>query len=132
MNELLKQEAETIIKNNKEYFMKLTDQDTIMCLCNNLSSFAYDNLYNKTIENQLFNTFVYLYNYNNELLKKTLTNKKTKTDLYQDTLKTIHELVNCIITINHLYDDIIEISNTITQKLYNTNYEEFLVNYVNK
>ena len=131
MNKLLKEKADITIKTYDKYFSDLKKHHTLITyLCDSLSSFGYYNACNEIIENELFNIFMYLYNNNKELSEKTLTNKNNKTPLYQETLKTINELTKCIITIDHLYDDIIALCNTMTQKLYNINYEEFLVEYI--
>lgn len=133
MNELLKEKAETIIKNNKKYFIDLKDLDTITSyLCDSLSSFGYYNTCNEIIENELFDIFMYLYNKDKELLEMIITNQNTKTNLYKETLKIINELISCETNTEglYLYNDIIEICNTMTQKLYNISYEEFLVNYI--
>lgn len=133
MNELLKEKAETIIKNNKKYFIDLKDLDTITSyLCDSLSLFGYYNTCNEIIENELFDIFMYLYNKDKELLEMIITNQNTKTNLYKETLKIINELISCETNTEglYLYNDIIEICNTMTQKLYNISYEEFLVNYI--
>lgn len=133
MNRLLKQKAEKNIKEYRKYFTDLKDlDDTLICLCDGLSSFSYYNKNNELIENELFNVFMCLYNYNSEKLEEVLANQNKEVDLYKDTLKVVNELINCNTKVDYLYEDIITVCNDMTQKLYNINYEEFLLNYMNK
>lgn len=133
MNELLKQKTEEFIKINKKYFAELKDQDVLLIyLCDALSSFGFYDENKELIKEELFNIFTYLYNNNSEKLKEVLSNCNKKDNLYSDTLKVINRLIYDHRTIDHFYKDIIVICNTITQKLYNIDYEAFLLNYINK
>ena len=133
MNKLLKQKAEKVIKRDENYFKHLKHEGILsIYLSQELSSFGYYNEDNEIIENKLFLIFLYLYNNNSKNLEKVLTNKNKNKDLYKDTLKVISKVINDITLIDDLYKDIIEICNTMTQKLHNINYEEFLLNYINK
>lgn len=133
MNELLKQKTEEFIKINKKYFTELKDQDVLLIyLCNGLSSFGYYDESKELIKEELFNIFTYLYNNDSEKLEKVLSNCNKKDNLYSDTLKMINILIYDHRAIDYFYKDIIVICNTMTHKLYNINYEDFLLNYINK
>ena len=133
MNELLEQKTKELIKINKKYFNDLKQQDILLIyLCDSLSSFGYYDESKELIKEELFNIFTYLYNNNGEKLKKVLSNCDKKNNLYSDTLKVINRLIYDKRTIDYFYKDIITICNTMTQKLYNINYEKFLLNYIDE
>lgn len=133
MNKTLKQKAEEVIKREENYFKCLKYEGILsIYLSQELSSFGYYNEDNEIIEGKLFLIFIYLYNNNYKNLEKALTNQDTKKDLYKNTLKVINKVINDITLIDDLYEDIIAICNTMTQKLYNIYYAEFLLNYINK
>lgn len=133
MNNLLKQKTKEFIKTNKKYFSDLKQQDVLLIyLCNSLSSFGFYDESKNLIKEELFNIFTYLYNNNSEKLEEVLSNCDKKDNLYRDTLKVINELIYDYRPIDHFYKDIIIICNTMTHKLYNINYEEFLLKYINK
>lgn len=133
MNKKLKQKGEIIKTRYKKYFTDLNQLDILIAyLCDGLSSFGYYNACNEMIEEELFNIFAYLYNHNNKLLEKTLETQYKEINLYEETLKTIHRLTSCITDIDYLYDDIIKVCNAMAQKLYNKDYEEFLIDYISE
>ena len=133
MNELLKEKAEKFLKRDKKYFSDLKDLDfVIIDLCDSLSSFGFYNENNELIEEELFNIFMYLFNYNNEKLEEVLISQNKEVNLYKDTLKVVNEITNCITRVDYLYEDIVAVCNGMTQKLYNMSYEEFLLGYINK
>lgn len=142
MNKLLKQQAEEIIKQNKKDFSDLKDLDIVIInLCDKLSYFGFYDEDNVIIKGDLFDIFMYLYNYNNEKLeeifkskklKGNLTNKNKEEDLYKHTLRVINGLTCCITKLDYLYEDIITVCNGMTQKLYNISYEEFLIDCINR
>lgn len=133
MNQLLKQKTEEFIKKNKKYFTDLKDQDILLIyLCNALSSFGYYDESKELIKEELFSIFTYLYNNNSEKLEEVLSNCDAKNNLYSDTLKLINRLIYDYRPIDHFYKDIIVICNTMARQLYNINYEEFLLNHINK
>lgn len=133
MNKLLRQKVEEFIKNNKKHFNDLKQQDILLIyLCDGLSSFGYYDESKELIKEELFNIFTYLYNNNSEKLEEVLSNCDKKDNLYSDTLKVINKLIYDKRTIDYFYKDIIVICNTMTQKLYNIDYEKFLLNYINK
>lgn len=133
MNELLKQKVEEFIKKNKKYFNDLKQQDILLIyLCDALSSFGFYDESKELVKEELFNIFTYLYNNNSEKLEEVLSNHNKKDNLYSDTLKVINRLIYDRETIDYFYKDIIVICNTMTHKLYRTNYEEFLLKYISE
>lgn len=133
MNKLLKQKTEKFIETNKKYFADLKDQNILLIyLCEALSSFGYYDESKELIKEELFNIFTYLYNNNSKKLEEVLSNCDTKNNLYSDTLKLINRLIYDETTIDCLYKNIIVVCNTMTQKLYRINYEDFLLKYISE
>lgn len=132
MNDILKKHAKAIIHSDPTYFRYLeTDNQLIIKLCENLSSFGFfDNLSDQDIGHELYDIFIYLFYNNKKKFEEAIQIRDNyEINVNKETLIIINKLINEDKSEN-LYKDIIKVCNTITYKIHDISYEEFLIKYI--